>query len=932
MKKQVFLLLMSTFIVCSFLTDCSDDLGMGADFTDPTKGLLTLNFSLSEVTTRAETTVDGANYENKINRVDIFFFASDATDATQAVYALHDEKPLEEKDATTSKNHYKTSVGVNTLREALNDETAAACKVVAVANCNLTRLLTNPTLSELKTITVTDKEEGYSFRSTSDANDFDFVMTNFAQADNVATWTDEGGSADVKLKRVAAKIRVALDVEEKIIDDKGVEWESDRNDMRLFIRNGVTKARLDGSHEVELGIGDYYSIVTSGSKGNTDGNAQNTGDYILARKITNPGTPASGEPAHPGGETYPYYNTLPYYTYPNRWENNVLETTQTTLTIVVPWQRTEGEKTIYRPSYYTIPVNNGTTIESNKYYYIRMHIGMMGSVTPEKPMEVEMQCEIVDWGKADDTNVNIRPVRYLVFNQTEFEMNNTTEIEIPFMSTHDCEVVKCEGQYSNFYIKNGGVETIMQFSDTSTKINGSSAIGENYEESKFCSHQIDNENQVLKFRHNFFDIYSVTRSGSTVQTVTRSSSNTETSSAHRFYSKFEVTLVVRHKSNETDIDKAYEETIKLTIYPAIYYNTEEITNAVSGDGSWENNGWIYVNGYGTTDSQTSYLGMAGHGAGGGDNMDCITTLTITRLNEEESLNWSIDDPRTYYINNLLSGTAHLKDAQNSDNETNWTTTFNGSNLTSSRTVRNVVAVSGAKTMWEHFPNVEDRIWSGGIWSASQDKSSRALKYYYPCSEDEKKEDILAPKIVVASYHGYTNVLSREEARRRCASYQQYGYPAGRWRLPTFAEYQFIKNSQRIQVIKHIFNNHTTSASNGAYTQWTNRGIAHTNSSNVTELTGDITNKSYVRCVYDLWYWEKVDKNGVSTGRIPEGTNRENWKYYTWGDRPKENPLTSTPQTRGGGDSYTIQDYLEENSPGNYAITRDGNKVKREKMK
>ena len=37
-------------------------------------------------------------------------------------------------------------------------------------------------------------------------------MTNFKQENPTITWTEEGGTGTIELKRVAAKIRVALDV------------------------------------------------------------------------------------------------------------------------------------------------------------------------------------------------------------------------------------------------------------------------------------------------------------------------------------------------------------------------------------------------------------------------------------------------------------------------------------------------------------------------------------------------------------------------------------------------------------------------------------------------------------------------------------------------------------------------------------------------
>ena len=96
-------------------------------------------------------------------------------------------------------------------------------------------------------------------------------------------------------------------------------------------------------------------------------------------------------------------------------------------------------------------------------------------------------------------------------------------------------------------------------------------------------------------------------------------------------------------------------------------------------------------------------------------------------------------------------------------------------------------------------------------------ADRELKYYYGTAvaserysstqtgsiytSDEAAEaaeptiNMVAPKFRLASGYGTvtqtTGANSLETMKKRCASYQEDGYPAGRWRLPTRAEFQFI---------------------------------------------------------------------------------------------------------------------------------------------
>ena len=163
------------------------------------------------------------------------------------------------------------------------------------------------------------------------------------------------------------------------------------------------------------------------------------------------------------------------------------------------------------------------------------------------------------------------------------------------------------------------------------------------------------------------------------------------------------------------------------------------------------------------------------------------------------------------------------------------------------------------------------------WQA--DNSGRKLEYYYPTANNRDGKDpnifqVISPKFRVASFlGGYSNGCTPEGAAMRCASYQEAGYPAGRWRLPTTAEIQFVISLQQKGAIQNIFygGNYYYSSTDQVRNQSTIdiRAIQWEQSG----FTGS------VRCVYDEWYWGSEPEARVNSGF---GGGYE----FTWGDAPR----------------------------------------------
>ena len=103
---------------------------------------------------------------------------------------------------------------------------------------------------------------------------------------------------------------------------------------------------------------------------------------------------------------------------------------------------------------------------------------------------------------------------------------------------------------------------------------------------------------------------------------------------------------------------------------------------------------------------------------------------------------------------------------------------------------------------------------------------------------------------------------------RCASYQEQGYPAGRWRVPTLAEIQFIATLSAKKIIPKLF-------TDNVYYCISSGMVKYGTTITKTDKNGSGDKRANVRCVYDEWYWEQYDNNGKVDPTV-----------FTWGDEPR----------------------------------------------
>lgn len=658
-----------------------------------------------------------------------------------------------------------------------------------------------------------------------------FVMDGTSEITRTGAGTaNESASGTINLQRCASKFTLAVKVTDKVSVGEGdniQEWEPQVENMSVLITDGLQVTCLATADYVAQS-GDFYSTSTSATE-----------EAHRQRPLGNTGT----------GE-FPYVLKAPFYTYPHQWNANDSDKRITYLTLLVPW-RVVGTSE-YRTCYYTIPVTpqGVTQIGRNISYRININVNMLGSFTPSEEFEVQnLSYSAVEWGSVD-INVDINDSRYLVLDQTEYTMENVSDIRIPVYTSHRTVVKNVALTYYRYNTTNEGTEqsitiTPKQYEATQKQNQG------NIYTCEFQNVSEANTDNKLVYDHELKVWEPYNASGNVVRLTGYNSQEavnnainsinhyrkTDADAFSRYVAK--ITLVHEDKIGQPD-EANYTVELTITQYPQIYITSTK--NAYNGNDMSAKDGNMYCNGNQTRNGSGWYeaYGLGGNASNKNPNQYVIS---ITQLSP--GANYVIGDPRV----------AERTDLKGWKDNGLWGSykKFFGDEGTVAPNMN-----------WELAPGIE-----GG--------SNRRLENYYPTDGSTAKARWVAPKIRIASSYGvcYDNNYNANKAR--CAGYQEMGYPAGRWRMPTVGEIEFIMKLSADEKIPQLFNaEYYMSAQGRVSTAFNENGELNT----PTNTNGE----SAVRCVYDEWYW----------GDDVLKPNAQGKYTFTWGDRLKDDPQNPKP--------------------------------------
>ncbi len=903
LHRYLFTALAALSLAC--LTSCADDIAVPDDPTAPRDGYITLTVSSGNITTRAtEPGVDALN-ENLIQTVTLCLWPSAGDNVVGKPVYMQTFRNL---NATGSAVLHIPLTG-ELITSLFGHDSSGECLAYAAVNVEPG---TSVTVEQLRSLAITSQFDDVKTQPS-------FAMDGDGKVTLSSTGTAATGS--ITVIRSAAKITLALDVDssiEETTEEGTVTWTPNLNGMSVWLVKGVRYSTLVPSPAIEMDEEVYFDTP---DKLNYD-----------FGKVD--------------AERFVYQQRTPFYTYPNMWSDSPSETHRTYMVLSVPWTPDGG--TTYRTCYYQVPVVplNAYQTVRNISYHINLHVGILGSFVPEVPLEVEADYWVAEWG-TEDMNVEIGDYRYLVVDQNDFTVNNQSSITIPFYTSHDTEVVDVKMTFYRYNFSDQGTEfavTVTDEMNTESLAKGGKRV---------FTANFDNDNNQLVITHdlkmwqpynaagqpvdltNNVDVLGASRKKTQTQAevdaVLRNISYFREIDDDEF-SRVEFEVTVQHTDvadGTSGIDKGlYKETVTITQYPGIYIRTVQnyagLLGIARASGVWGNTiingrtdnntvghvpatGGVRPNYNSTTVVQDGpQMRINANGNNWSYSLGLSTSylnwnpnlyeITITQLSQELGEQYVIGDPRSDNVNNDLSNTSTGVNIAGEYANTLW-----GNGQTARYYTWSSEKVNG-QTVW-YQTNSLLSVERGFINApALYGGPTRRLQYYYPTLEDQSTENMIAPKFrICSSYGGTSAYLTREMARRRAAAYQELGYSAGRWRLPTFGEVRFVMELSRQNKIPRLFGQ-----DDGVWYYWCAQGAVlvpargdKTTEIRIVDFPGQNGNPDggygaaespfvgnnypdHSRFVYDEWYW------GSTTLTPSSSTPNGNSTIYTftWGDRPK----------------------------------------------
>lgn len=451
----------------------------------------------------------------------------------------------------------------------------------------------------------------------------------------------------------------------------------------------------------------------------------------------------------------------------------------------------------------SLPTGNDLKLLANHWLKIKLEIAMLGSLSDDLSTELVGQYYVVKWGDIKEETPELTQGRYLGVARHEYTMSGITDLEIPVNSSHalSATITKREALIDGAWTTTGK--------------------------------RIENTGDDDDYRpRNMSSRGRVTPHGRTSVTFTDALNTTMTADLDCYPLRFTVDIY------HTDMP-SMKETVTIIQYPSIYIAQKPGGNAMV-DGYY---GSVVMNANGTrryrrrayTDYANYHNGTLqqnnssnnvnnyvyvpyGRIAQYVNSQQNLTVLTISAFTEESKHYTISGNNREYLITDPRQPSGYSTD--------NYNTTYPLND-------RRRPLVPYCKGPENQVVNYE--------WGADAAKIMIG---------NRTTPNFIAPKLIIASRWSRmvdsngTAENGYDAMERRCATYQEAGYPAGRWRLPTEAEVNFIANMQGFSFIENLF------TGNG----WVSNGsFVRINGNNVS-LNPAGYNGNTARCVYDAWYW------------------------------------------------------------------------------
>lgn len=606
----------------------------------------------------------------------------------------------------------------------------------------------------------------------------------------------------------------------------------------------------------------------------------------------------------------------PFYTYPMEWESDSPQAPF--IKVIVEWTPFQETGTFVRDNdgklirasrnyanagpngntkefYYKIPLPDAADCKllPNDWYELTFDVSILGSTSDELPMELRGQYCVVDWSDPHvDAGGNLVEGSYLSTESDTYYIYGGNSITIPVRSSHNISTEVLGVAFTDYSSMN---PTNYTYPVTDNRVglnNKPFTITTPVDRGAYANDGSGTQNtrrDEFTFTHNLV---------SDVNAATTTTANPPDVSEYTFHVK-----ITNQAGNE--------KTIKIIQQPPLMIKNDLNT---SGD---SNKGHVHINTYTDNNNYHYYFYSPYDNIFGRSYFDqwiesyrdyignvFYRTGTIEGVTYDSEYDDTYRGRNTYYLYHSLwlGGVNGRQTSGDNSNQNMYIITSSvaptGTMIADVRTssVNNITGTTAAS-------------WSSPQGTVVGTTNTRSLTYYHPTNTSESGTIMISPQFRVASSYGIqSGGISYEAAQRRCASYQEDGIPAGRWRIPTRAEIEYMIKLSNIEVIPSLFQptDYTVSVSSGYFNTttyspnyyeagywtadggviypWRNSGnnpsIGYLSASELSSHASLETDNAeyapldnFVRCVYDEWYW------GETTS-----SQRTNKSTFYWGDK------------------------------------------------
>lgn len=809
-------------------------------------------------------TNDNEYNEDAIKNVDIFLYTASATDGTPAT------KHISWNCDAREQYNVSQTLNVQELEDLGLTSDGATCKAYIIVNApaSISALADGAEGTSVTALTETVVTTSFGATDnwrTGKFGEMDPVTGNapeimlksikpqekFVMDSEVVELTYDkdlrtiGREESVKVTRAASKIRLTVTLADEIVIGEDT-WVPNIEGMTVAFYNGVKSATIGKVEDPEDrtdpdNTGDFFNVsgiqfLTPGVQGGTPGGFQQDDNGAEGSSVTR----ATSAVTH----------ITPFYTYPSAWTTDLEENDAARFELVVPWgiKKTNNWDIDYMQYRYSVPINMADKkIERNKFYNINLHIGVLGNLNYLDPLTYSFH--VTEWN-SEDIDVNLQKPQYLTVEKNYIEVYNQDTFGVAYEASDEITAVITKVVKPN-YTGNSAVED---------NVIWESATGEeSVTPDKVSVDEIiynDWGQQTGTVTHTFGNTNPIEVEVKDGQVVLTHILENDMSSDDLDYVPYTITVLVTMKLAD---GKSITEEVVFKQYPAIYLFADP--NSDFGNGGDVNDDHnTLVNGYyGTSQDRR------------GNKLETVNNDYVTFVGPVSNEKSQVG----YYG----SVTGLFQSTGTNQNPNQYVITVSSISAGQSyvigdpRVRTSDTDLVNAKGTSSNYP-----AWATGYVVDENMNSvtpNRKLAYYYPTDvtmtgTDKDNPDsyltgwTIAPKFRIAS--SYAVVYSQElmkkydSAKKRCASYQENGYPAGRWRMPTYAEVAFIASMSDRLMIPRLFNDET------------NYWCAHGNfmpTDGEVSLDGDGSSATSIRCVYDEWYWGNKKLANPS--------------QFTWGD-------------------------------------------------